>query len=63
MVWESPASTHAKRHVERIYGPESVAIDTRATLPIPDRFRIRGIHASGYRGKLVDDAAVAGFGY
>ena len=60
----TPADTHAKRPVERLYTPQSVAsIDYARDLADPGQFPYtRGIHASGYRGKLWTMRQFAGFG-
>jgi methylmalonyl-CoA mutase N-terminal domain/subunit len=60
----TPASTHARRSVERLYGPESIAsIDYERDLADPGQFPYtRGIHATGYRGKLWTMRQFAGFG-
>jgi methylmalonyl-CoA mutase N-terminal domain/subunit len=58
------AGRDAKRHVERLYGPDHVAaIDYARDLADPGQFPYtRGIHASGYRGKLWTMRQFAGFG-
>jgi methylmalonyl-CoA mutase N-terminal domain/subunit len=60
----TPASTHAKRSVERLYSPDSVAsTDYARDLGDPGQFPYtRGIHATGYRGKLWTMRQFAGFG-
>jgi methylmalonyl-CoA mutase N-terminal domain/subunit len=60
----SPSTAHAKRLVERLYTPESVeSIDYERDLADPGQFPYtRGIHASGYRGKLWTMRQFAGFG-
>jgi methylmalonyl-CoA mutase N-terminal domain/subunit len=61
----SPADTaRARRVVERVYTPESVAsIDYGRDLADPGQFPYtRGIHATGYRGKLWTMRQFAGFG-
>jgi methylmalonyl-CoA mutase N-terminal domain/subunit len=60
----TPADTHAKRPVERLYTPQSVAsIDYTRDLADPGQFPYtRGIHATGYRGKLWTMRQFAGFG-
>jgi methylmalonyl-CoA mutase N-terminal domain/subunit len=60
----TPASTHAKRPVEQLYTQDSVAsIDYDRDLADPGQFPYtRGIHASGYRGKLWTMRQFAGFG-
>jgi methylmalonyl-CoA mutase N-terminal domain/subunit len=60
----TPASTQAKRSVERLYTPQSVAsIDYARDLADPGTFPYtRGIHATGYRGKLWTMRQFAGFG-
>jgi methylmalonyl-CoA mutase N-terminal domain/subunit len=59
-----PATTPAKRPVERLYTPESVAsIDYARDVADPGQFPYtRGIHATGYRGKLWTMRQFAGFG-
>jgi methylmalonyl-CoA mutase N-terminal domain/subunit len=59
-----PASTPAKRSVERVYTPESIAsTDYARDLADPGQFPYtRGIHPSGYRGKLWTMRQFAGFG-
>jgi methylmalonyl-CoA mutase, N-terminal domain len=59
-----PASMDAKRHVERLYGPESVSsIDYARDVADPGQFPYtRGIHPTGYRGKLWTMRQFAGFG-
>ena len=54
----------ARRVVERLYTPESVAsIDYARDLADPGQFPYtRGIHATGYRGKLWTMRQFAGFG-
>ena len=61
----APADTaHAKRVVERLYTPESIAdLDYARDLGDPGQFPYtRGIHASGYRGKPWTMRQFAGFG-
>ena len=61
----SPADTaRARRVVERLYTPQSVAsIDYARDLADPGEFPYtRGIHATGYRGKLWTMRQFAGFG-
>src|SRR5687767_9699104 len=60
----TPASTQAKRQIERLYGPDSVAsIDYARDVADPGEFPYtRGIHATGYRGKLWTMRQFAGFG-
>src|SRR5262245_41719070 len=61
----SPASTpQSKRRVERLYTPESVAsIDYTRDIGQPGEFPYtRGIHPTGYRGKLWTMRQFAGFG-
>ena len=61
----SPADTaRSRRVVERLYTPESVAsIDYARDLADPGQFPYtRGIHATGYRGKLWTMRQFAGFG-
>jgi methylmalonyl-CoA mutase N-terminal domain/subunit len=60
----TPAGTHTKRPVERLYTPQSVAsIDYTRDLADPGQFPYtRGIHATGYRGKLWTMRQFAGFG-
>ena len=60
----TPADTHAKRPVERLYTPQSVAsIDYTRDLADPGQFPYtRGIHPTGYRGKLWTMRQFAGFG-
>jgi methylmalonyl-CoA mutase N-terminal domain/subunit len=60
----TPADTHAKRPVERLFTPESVAsIDYARDVADPGQFPYtRGIHATGYRGKLWTMRQFAGFG-
>src|SRR5262245_47144755 len=57
-------TTHAKRVVERLYTPESIAdLDYAGDLADPGQFPYtRGIHASGYRGKPWTMRQFAGFG-
>jgi methylmalonyl-CoA mutase, N-terminal domain len=60
-----PADTsQARRTVERLYTPESVAgIDYQHDLADPGQFPYtRGIHPGGYRGKLWTMRQFAGFG-
>ena len=56
--------TRARRAVERLYTPESVeSIDYDRDLADPGEFPYtRGIHATGYRGKLWTMRQFAGFG-
>src|SRR5687767_15505769 len=60
----TPASTQAKRQIERLYGPDSVAeIDYARDIGEPGAFPYtRGIHPTGYRGKLWTMRQFAGFG-
>src|SRR5262245_25250616 len=60
----TPADTHTKRPVERLYTPQSVAsIDYTRDLADPGQFPYtRGIHSTGYRGKLWTMRQFAGFG-
>jgi len=61
----SPADTaRARRIVERVYSPENVrSIDYDRDLADPGEFPYtRGIHATGYRGKLWTMRQFAGFG-
>jgi methylmalonyl-CoA mutase, N-terminal domain len=60
----TPADTHAKRPVERLYTPQNVAsIDYTRDVADPGQFPYtRGIHATGYRGKLWTMRQFAGFG-
>src|SRR6187401_963924 len=61
----SPADTaRARRIVERLYSPENVrSIDYDRDLADPGQFPYtRGIHATGYRGKLWTMRQFAGFG-
>jgi methylmalonyl-CoA mutase N-terminal domain/subunit len=61
----SPADTaRARRIVERLYSPENVrSIDYDRDLADPGEFPYtRGIHATGYRGKLWTMRQFAGFG-
>ncbi len=57
-------TTVSGRPVERLYGPEDVAdLDYRRDLGAPGEFPYtRGIHATGYRGKLWTMRQFAGFG-
>src|SRR6476469_9779605 len=59
-----PTNTDAKRPVERLYGPDSVAsIEYAQDVADPGQFPYtRGIHATGYRGKLWTMRQFAGFG-
>ena len=59
-----PSTTNAKRPIERLYTPESVeSIDYARDLADPGQFPYtRGIHATGYRGKLWTMRQFAGFG-
>ena len=59
-----PSTAHAKRLVERLYTPESIAsLDYERDLADPGQFPYtRGIHATGYRGKLWTMRQFAGFG-
>jgi methylmalonyl-CoA mutase N-terminal domain/subunit len=59
-----PSTVQARRPVERLYTPESVsAIDYARDLGDPGQFPYtRGIHATGYRGKLWTMRQFAGFG-
>ena len=59
-----PHRTISGRPIEPLYGPESVAgLDYARDLGDPGRFPYtRGIHASGYRGKLWTMRQFAGFG-
>jgi methylmalonyl-CoA mutase, N-terminal domain len=59
-----PSTATARRSVERLYGPENVAsIDYERDLADPGQFPYtRGIHATGYRGKLWTMRQFAGFG-
>src|SRR5687767_13397716 len=60
----TPASTQAKRQIERLYGPDSVAeIDYARDIGEAGQFPYtRGIHATGYAGKLWTMRQFAGFG-
>src|SRR6187401_1128989 len=61
----SPADTaRARRIVERLYSPENVrSIDYDRDLADPGQFPYtRGIHATGYRGKVWTMRQFAGFG-
>jgi methylmalonyl-CoA mutase N-terminal domain/subunit len=60
----TPAGMQAKRSVERLYTPQSVAsIDYARDLANPGDFPYtRGIHATGYHGKLWTMRQFAGFG-
>src|SRR5690242_20797096 len=57
-------TTHAKRVVERLYTPDSIAsLDYDRDLGDPGQYPYtRGIHASGYRGKTWTMRQFAGFG-
>ena len=57
-------AAHAKRVVERLYTPESLAsLEYERDLADPGQFPYtRGIHASGYRGKPWTMRQFAGFG-
>src|SRR5919108_1242722 len=59
-----PTTSHAKRSVERLYTPQSIAsIDYARDLADPGQFPYtRGIHATGYSGKLWTMRQFAGFG-
>ena len=59
-----PIGTQAKRRIERLYGPDSVSsIEYARDLADPGQFPYtRGIHATGYRGKLWTMRQFAGFG-
>jgi methylmalonyl-CoA mutase, N-terminal domain len=55
--------TISGREIERLYGPSSVAARGAAHPPDPGVFPYtRGIHATGYRGKLWTMRQFAGFG-
>src|SRR5262245_57046269 len=61
----APADTaHAKRVVERLYTPDSISsLEYERDLGDPGQYPYtRGIHASGYRGKLWTMRQFAGFG-
>jgi len=57
-------TTHAKRVVERLYTPDSIAsLEYERDLGDPGQYPYtRGIHASGYRGKPWTMRQFAGFG-
>ena len=57
-------ATHAKRVVERLYTPDSIAsLEYERDLADPGQYPYtRGIHASGYRGKPWTMRQFAGFG-
>ena len=57
-------TTHAKRVVERLYTPDSIAsLEYKRDLGDPGQYPYtRGIHASGYRGKPWTMRQFAGFG-
>jgi methylmalonyl-CoA mutase N-terminal domain/subunit len=59
-----PHTAYAKRPADRLYTPESISsIDYAYDLADPGQFPYtRGIHASGYRGKLWTMRQFAGFG-
>src|SRR6185436_5093780 len=61
---QDPFVTTSSRPVERLYGPNDTSYDTyREKLNFPGQYPYtRGVHASGYRGKLWTMRMFAGFG-
>jgi methylmalonyl-CoA mutase N-terminal domain/subunit len=59
-----PSAVDVKRSIGRVYTPESIAsVDYERDLAEPGQFPYtRGIHATGYRGKLWTMRQFAGFG-
>ncbi|HLG56329.1 MAG TPA: methylmalonyl-CoA mutase family protein [Vicinamibacterales bacterium] len=59
-----PSAVDVKRSVDRVYTPESIAsVDYERDLAGPGQYPYtRGIHATGYRGKLWTMRQFAGFG-
>jgi methylmalonyl-CoA mutase N-terminal domain/subunit len=62
-VGSAADTTHSKRRVERLYTPDSAPLDYARDLGDPGRYPYtRGIHPSGYRGKMWTMRQFAGFG-
>jgi methylmalonyl-CoA mutase N-terminal domain/subunit len=58
-----PFTTISGRHIERLYAPEDVREISYADIGNPGEFPyVRGIHPTGYRGKLWTMRQFAGFG-
>jgi methylmalonyl-CoA mutase N-terminal domain/subunit len=63
-VGSATDTTHSKRRVERLYTPDSIAtLDYARDLADPGQYPYtRGIHPTGYRGKMWTMRQFAGFG-